>query len=87
MERLSLTTRAFLFSVLPVCLALAASFLALHAAVHQRIRKGLRESLQASNSLLNRASSDYRRRTIQPRITTGTLLFAKCAILLHFDAT
>lgn len=63
MGRLSLTTRAFLFSVLPVCLALGASFLALHAAVHQRIRKELRESLQASNSLLNRASADYRRRT------------------------
>lgn len=63
MGRLSLTSRAFLFSVLPVCLALGASFLALHAAVHQRIRKELRESLQASNSLLNRASADYRRRT------------------------
>jgi len=36
--RLSLTARAFLFSFLPVCLVLSASFLILRAAVDQKIR-------------------------------------------------
>jgi hypothetical protein len=42
-RRLSLTARAFLFSFLPVCLVLAASFLILRAAVDQKIRRDRRE--------------------------------------------
>ncbi|MGH9692653.1 MAG: hypothetical protein ACRD5Z_00825, partial [Bryobacteraceae bacterium] len=60
--RLSLTARAFLFSFLPVCLVLAASFLILRAAVDQKIRRDLREQLQSSDALLNRASAEYSRR-------------------------
>ena len=60
--RLSLTTRAFLFSFVPVCLVLAASFLALSASIHERVREELRDSLQVSDSLLNRAAADYERR-------------------------
>ncbi len=63
MSRLSLTGRAFLFSFVPVCLVLAGTFIALSAAIHQRVREELRESLQASDSLLNRASVEYQRRT------------------------
>jgi signal transduction histidine kinase len=63
MRRLSLTTRAFLLSFVPVSLVLLASFLALTAGVQQRIKQNLRESLEASDTLLNRASLEYSRRT------------------------
>ncbi|MGA8027220.1 MAG: hypothetical protein WB992_08735, partial [Bryobacteraceae bacterium] len=63
MPRLSLAARAFLFSFLPVCVVLAASFLALSGAIHQRIKQELRQSLEDSDALLNRASLDYARRT------------------------
>ena len=63
MSRLSLTARAFLFSFLPVCLVLLVSFLALSAANHQRIKQELRESLQESDILLNRARLEYSQRT------------------------
>jgi signal transduction histidine kinase len=63
--RLSLTARAFLFSFLPVCLVLAASFLILRAAVDQKIRRDLREQLESSDASLNRASTEYSRRTAQ----------------------
>jgi signal transduction histidine kinase len=61
----SLTTRAFLFSFLPVCVVLAASFAALNALVQQRVKQGLRDSLQKSQELLARADEDYSRRTNQ----------------------
>lgn len=63
MSRLSLTGRAFLFSFIPVCLVLAATFIALSAAIHQKIREELAESLQASDALLNDASIQYEWRT------------------------
>jgi len=64
MSRLSsLTGRAFLFSFVPLCLVLAATFVALSTAFHQKIREELRDSLQESDALLNRASVEYQRRT------------------------
>jgi signal transduction histidine kinase len=57
--RTSLTTRAFLFSFLPVCVVLAASFLALNTLVQQHVKDGLRDSLQKSEELLDRANADY----------------------------
>src|SRR6185437_11523708 len=63
MLRFSLSTRAFLFSFVPVCLALSASFLALNGAVQQGVRRELREALQESDVLLNHASIEYSRRT------------------------
>lgn len=63
--RLSLAARAFLFSFLPVCLVLAACFLILSAAVDRKIRRDLREQLESSDALLNRASAEYSRRTAQ----------------------
>lgn len=62
MPRLSLTTRAFVFSFLPVCLALAASFLAVSAAVQEKIRQELRESLHSTDHLLNLANAESSRR-------------------------
>jgi signal transduction histidine kinase len=63
--RLSLTARAFLFSFLPVCLVLSACFLILSAAIDRKIRRDLREALESSDALLNRAATDYSRRTAQ----------------------
>ncbi|HTC89369.1 MAG TPA: ATP-binding protein [Bryobacteraceae bacterium] len=60
--RTSLTTRAFLFSFLPVCVVLASSFLALNTLVQQHVKDGLRDSLQKSEELLDRANADYSRR-------------------------
>jgi len=61
----SLTTRAFLFSFLPVCAVLAASFAALNALVQERVKQSLRDSLEKSEELLARADEDYSRRTNQ----------------------
>jgi signal transduction histidine kinase len=63
--RMSLTTRAFLFSFLPVCVVLAASFVALNTLVQQHVKNGLRDSLQKSQELLARANEDYARRISQ----------------------
>jgi signal transduction histidine kinase len=63
MSRLSLTARAFLFSFLPVCLVLLSSFLALNTANHERIKQELRESLQDSDVLLDRANLEYSQKT------------------------
>ncbi|HEX5229545.1 MAG TPA: ATP-binding protein [Bryobacteraceae bacterium] len=65
LARTSLTTRAFLFSFLPVCAVLGASFVALNALVQQHVKDGLRESLQKSEELLDRANADYSRRISQ----------------------
>ena len=60
--RTSLTTRAFLFSFLPVCAVLSVSFAALNTLVQQHVKDGLRDSLQKSEQLLDRANADYARR-------------------------
>ena len=62
---MSLTARAFVFSFLPVCAVLAVSFLALDTLVEQHAKDGLRESLQKSEELLDRAHADYARRVSQ----------------------
>jgi hypothetical protein len=46
MRKTSLTTRAFLFSFVPVCVVLAATFVALNALVEQRVKQGLRDSIE-----------------------------------------
>jgi signal transduction histidine kinase len=83
MPRLSLTARAFLLSLLPVCLALPVSFLALSAANHARIKQELRESLQESDVLLNRASLEYSQRTARllPGLTDSAGLKAAVGLL------
>jgi signal transduction histidine kinase len=62
LARMSLTTRAFLFSFLPVCVVLAVSFVALNTLVQKHVKSGLRDSLQKSQELLARANQDYSRR-------------------------
>ena len=63
--RMSLTTRAFLFSFLPVCVVLGAVFMALNTLVQQHVKNGLRDSLQKSQELLAHANEDYSRRISQ----------------------
>jgi signal transduction histidine kinase len=62
-RRLSLATRAFLFSFVPVCVVLGATFFTLNAVVHDKIRHDLREALQVSDALLNRLSIQYSHRS------------------------
>jgi signal transduction histidine kinase len=58
-RKASLTTRAFLFSFVPMCLVLAVSFMALSAAVERQVKKELRESLQNSADLVARANAEW----------------------------
>jgi len=58
----SLTTRAFLFAFIPLCVAVLGSFLAFNTLVEQRVKQGLRDSLQKSEQLLAQANEDYSRR-------------------------
>src|SRR5438270_8889068 len=83
MSRLSLTTRAFLFSFAPVCLVLFVSFIALSAANHERIKQQLRESLHDSDIQLNRASLEYSQRTTRmlPGLTDSAGLKAAVGLL------
>ncbi len=63
MKRMSsLATRAFVFSFVPVCVVLAIGFFALTAAMERRVRTGLRESIEKSQKLLQKA---HRESTLQ----------------------
>ena len=61
MYRLTLATRTFLLSFVPICLLLICTFLAIGDAIHQRVRQDLRESLYNSDQLLNRANAEFSR--------------------------
>jgi len=84
--RTSLTARAFLFSFLPVCAVLATSFLALNTLVQQRVKDGLRDSLQKSEELLDRANTDYSRRIGQFVSVLANSAGLKAAIGLTHEA-
>ena len=84
--RMSLTTRAFLFSFLPVCVVLAVSFVALNTLVQQHIKNGLRDSLQKSQELLARANDDYSRRIGQFVSVLADSAGLKAAIGLTHEA-
>jgi signal transduction histidine kinase len=88
MSRLSLTGRAFLLSFVPVCLVLGITFIAFSAAIHQKMLGELRESLQASDSLLNRANLDYERRTagLLAKLTDSAGLKAAVGLLAEAKA-
>ena len=61
----SLTTRAFLFAFIPLCVAVLGSFVAFNTLVAQRVKQGLRDSLEKSEQLLAQANEDYSRRLSQ----------------------
>jgi signal transduction histidine kinase len=81
--RVSLTTRAFLFAFGPVCLALSLSFWAVSAAVEEKTKNELRESLHSSAELLNAVSVDYSRRTaaLASKLTDSAGLKAAVGLL------
>ncbi len=83
MRRLPLTTRAFLYSFLPVCILLVASFFAIHAAVHQRVRQDLRDALQSSDDVLNRADAEFSRQNtaLLAKLTDSAGLKASVGLL------
>ncbi len=86
LARTSLTTRAFLFSFVPVCLVVAVSFAALNTLVEQRVKDGLRDSLQKSEALLDRANDDYSRRISQFVSVVADNAGLKAAISLTHEA-
>ena len=86
LARMSLTTRAFLFSFVPVCVVLAASFIALNTLVQQHVKNGLRDSLQKSQELLARANEDYSRRIAQFVSVLADSAGLKAAIGLTHEA-
>lgn len=86
LARTSLTMRAFVFSFLPVCVVLAVSFLALNALVEQHVKEGLRDSLQKSEELLDRANADYARRISQFVSVVADNAGLKAAIGLTHEA-
>ncbi len=86
LARTSLTTRAFLYSFLPVCIVLAASFVALNTLVARHVKDGLRDSLQKSEQLLDRANADYSRRIGQFMAVLADSAGLKAAIGLTREA-
>ncbi len=87
LARTSLTARAFLFSFLPVCAVLAVSFFALNTMVQQHVKDGLRDSLQKSEELLDRANGDHARRIAQFVAVLADSAGLKAAIGLTHEAS
>lgn len=87
--RLSLTARTFLFSAVPVCAVLLLLFAAVNAAVHRQIRRELREQLELSDLLLNRADARYTGRiaALVSKLTDSAGLKAAVSLLneVHGD--
>lgn len=84
MARTSLTTRAFLFSFVPVCLVLIVTFVALSAVVEKRVKEEMRDSLQKSEELVARANAECSRRVGQFITVLSESAGLKAAIgLLH----
>ncbi len=80
----SLTTRAFLFAFIPLCVAVLGSFAAFNTLVEQRVKQGLRDSLEKSEQLLAQANEDYSRRLSQLVAVLANSPGLKAAIgLLH----
>ena len=61
-RRPSLATRVFLYGSVPMCLVLAAGFLAIHAAIKQKVTEGLKESLSVAEEALDKTNADYEER-------------------------
>ena len=61
----SLSTRAFLFAFVPMCLTLVASFFAINKAVEGRIKGRLRLSLQRTERILASRDAEYRQHTLR----------------------
>ena len=64
-RHLSLPTRIFLLAFVSVCLVLGAAFWNLNRAMREKIKDPLKESLLASEKILDTTASRYRRRSIE----------------------
>ncbi|MBI1955159.1 MAG: HD-GYP domain-containing protein [Acidobacteria bacterium] len=60
----SLSTRAFLFAFVPMCLTLVASFFVINKTVEGRIKGRLRLSLQRTERILASRDAEYRQRSL-----------------------
>ncbi|MBI4463550.1 MAG: HD-GYP domain-containing protein [Acidobacteria bacterium] len=67
----SLSTRAFFFAFVPMCLTLVASFFVINKAVEGRIKGRLRLSLQKTERMLAGRDAEYRQHTLSA-LTTVT---------------
>jgi len=76
----SLTARAFLFSFVPLCVAVVGTAAAFNALVEQRVKQGLRDSLEKLERLLAQANEDYSRRINQFVAVLGNSPGLKAAI-------
>lgn len=65
MSRLSLPTRTFLMSFLPLCLVMTVAFGGFSVAVKNRTRDGIRDYVHSSELLLDKASEKERQRTLE----------------------
>ena len=83
----SLTTRAFLFSFIPMCVVLAASFCALSTLAQRHVKEGLRRSLQESQEAAFRADEVSSRRIGRLVSVLAESAGLKAAIGLLHDAS
>lgn len=64
-RQLSMATRGFLFTFIPVGLTLVLSLVAISSAVEARIKQGLRDSLRRDESRRSNQETEYRDRTLR----------------------
>jgi signal transduction histidine kinase len=65
MHKLSLATRTFLISFLPLCLVMTLTFVAFSITLQNRTRDSIRDFVHTSELLLNKASESDTQRTMQ----------------------
>ena len=64
-QKLSLPTRTFLISFLPLCLVMTLAFIGFSIALKNRTRDGIRDYVHSSELLLDKASESDRQRTLE----------------------
>ncbi|PYV41998.1 MAG: hypothetical protein DMG06_15415, partial [Acidobacteria bacterium] len=62
---LSLAARTFLFSFLSMCLVLIVSFFTINAVIKEKIKEGLKETLNRAEKVLDKTEAEYHRRNSQ----------------------
>src|SRR5438552_12254810 len=80
---LPLTTRAFVFSFVPVCLTLATCFYAINQAIKSKTREGLEESFHSAERVFDKLNADSQRQASQLLSVLTENAGLKAAISLH----
>ncbi|PYT23996.1 MAG: hypothetical protein DMG57_30130, partial [Acidobacteria bacterium] len=65
MRKLSLVTRTFVISVLPLCLVMTFLFFSFNIVLKDKVREGLRDYVHTAELLLDRANENYAQQTLQ----------------------